>query len=157
MNSMLVFQPVQIEAAATIGTDALKAQSIERDRAAVSSMDLQFQAATKANDYRAIDHILHKDYVLVLGSGKVISRQSLIDEARAAQTHYQIQDEEPGSQTVRMFGDTAVVTAKLWIKGEAAGKLFDRKIWFSDVYLRTADGWRYAFAQTSGPLPPVSD
>lgn len=26
-------------------------------------------------------------------------------------------------------------------------------LWFSDVYVRTASGWRYVFGQASLPLP----
>ena len=53
-----------------------------------------------------------------------------------------------------MWGDTAVVTAKLWLKGTSDGKAFDRKLWFSDTYVRTKAGWRYAFGQASLRLPP---
>ena len=67
---------------------------------------------------------------------------------------YEIQDEEPGSQTVRMYGpDTGVVTAKLRLKYVTGGKAFDRTLWFSDTYVRTPDGWRYAFGQASLALP----
>ena len=65
------------------------------------------------------------------------------------------QDEEPGTQKVRIWGDTAVVTAKLWLKGTREGKAFARKLWFSDTYVRTPKGWRYAFGQASLSLPPA--
>ena len=55
------------------------------------------------------------------------------------------------SKTVRVFGDTAVVTAFLWIAYEADGKPVERKLWFSDTYVRTPTGWRYAFGQASKP------
>ena len=42
-------------------------------------------------------------------------------------------------------GDTAVVTARLWVKGVSSGRAFNRRLWFSDTYVRTGDGWRYAF------------
>jgi hypothetical protein len=32
-------------------------------------------------------------------------------------------------------------------------KPFDRKLWFSDTYVRTKTGWRYAFGQASLSLP----
>jgi hypothetical protein len=48
-----------------------------------------------------------------------------------------------------------VVTAKLWLKYVADGKTVDRKLWFSDTYVRTASGWRYAFGQSSLSLPPT--
>jgi hypothetical protein len=99
--------------------------------------------------------ILHPDMILVIGSGAVITRDDLLREARAGSIAYEIQDEAPGSQTVRLYGDTAVVTAKLHLKYVAGGKPSDRTLWFSDTYVRTRDGWRYAFGQASLALPPA--
>jgi len=48
------------------------------------------------------------------------------------------------------------VTALLWIKGVAAGKSLDYKLWFSDTYVRTPAGWRYVFGQASLPLPKAA-
>jgi ketosteroid isomerase-like protein len=64
--------------------------------------------------------------------------------------------EEPGTQKVRVWGDTAVVTAKLWLKGTSGGKAIDKKLWFSDTYVRTPQGWKYAFAQSSMDLPKTA-
>jgi hypothetical protein len=66
---------------------------------------------------------------------------------------YEHQEEDPGTQTVRVSGDTAVVTARLWVKGVTRNAPFDRRLWFSDVYVRTPQGWRYFFGQASLPLP----
>jgi len=52
---------------------------------------------------------------------------------------------------VRVWGDTAVVTAKLWIKCIDAGQVSEDKIWFSDTYVRTRSGWRYVFGMASNP------
>ena len=76
-----------------------------------------------------------------------------LEEARQKQTIYERQEEEEGSQTVRVWGDTAVVTALLWIKGVRGGSPIDYRLWFSDTYIRTPKGWRYAFGQASLPLP----
>lgn len=55
---------------------------------------------------------------------------------------------------VRLYGeDTAIVTALLWLKGTGPAGPFDRRLWFSDTYVRTAEGWRYAFGQASINLP----
>jgi ketosteroid isomerase-like protein len=124
------------------------------DSATVSKLDVAYQAAVKRNDADAMANILDENFVLVVGSGAVFSRDNLLQGARNKDVIYEKQDEEPGSQTVRLYGDTAVVTAKLWLKGTAAGKPFERKLWFSDTYVRRPDGWRYAFGQASLPLPP---
>ena len=123
------------------------------DEQAVAGLDTEFQAAVKRNDFATMDRILHEEFVLVLGDGRTESRQQLIDEARERRIIYEQQDEEAGTQTVRVWGDTAVVTAKLWIKGTKAGVSFDRTLWFSDTYVRTPSGWRYVFGQASIPLP----
>jgi hypothetical protein len=50
------------------------------------------------------------------GRGAVLSKADLLDSARKKEATYERQDEEPGTQKVRVWGDTVVVTAVLWIK-----------------------------------------
>jgi hypothetical protein len=122
------------------------------DAQIVAALDTEYQAAVEKNDWRTMDRILHRDFTLVVGSGKSFTRAELIESARHPQRTYEKQVEMPNSQTVRTFGDdTAVVTALLWLKGTntAEGKEFDYKLWFSDTYVRTLEGWRYAFGQAS--------
>jgi ketosteroid isomerase-like protein len=127
--------------------------SPEDDAKTVAALDMKYQAAVKANDATIMDQILADDFVLVTGRGKVFSKADLLDSARKKEVTYERQDEEPGSQKVRVWGDTAVVTALLWIKSMQEGKLADYKLWFSDTYVRTPTGWRYVFGQASLPLP----
>jgi hypothetical protein len=78
----------------------------------------------------------------------------LLEEARNKLIAYEQQDEDPGTQTVRVWDDTAIVTARLWVKGvRQDGTVFDRRVWFSDTYVRTPQGWRYFFGQVSLQLP----
>ena len=141
-------------AASAMTVLAVMTPALADDARIVADLDTRFQYATKINDAATIDEILHDDMLLVIGRGTVVTKQQLVDAARAATTSYEQQDEEPGSQTVRLFGpDTAVVTAKLWLKGETGGQAFDRKLWFSDTYVRTPKGWKYAFGQSSIALP----
>lgn len=122
------------------------------DAETVARLDLDYQSAVKRNDADTMDRILHPHFTLVLGDGRIVTRSELLDSARRREIEYEIQDEDPGTQTVRLWQDTAVVTARLWIKGKMAGKNFERRLWFSDTYVRTPSGWRYAFAQASLPL-----
>jgi ketosteroid isomerase-like protein len=130
--------------------------STELDAQDVAALDLAFQAAVKRNDADAIDAILHPQMIMVLGNGTVKTRDEIIAGARQGATAFEIQDEDPGTQAVRVWGDTAVVTARLWIKGSRNDETFDRTLWFSDTYVRTPGGWKYAFAQVSLPLPDRS-
>lgn len=125
----------------------------ERDAATVAALDTQYQAAVKVNDYATMERVLGKNFVLVIGTGRVYTRADLIGGARNATRKWEHQEEVDGSRTVRVWGDTAVVTAKLWIKGTFEGRPLDAKLWFSDTYVRTPSGWKYVFGQASNPLP----
>jgi ketosteroid isomerase-like protein len=127
--------------------------SSDQDAQTVAALDTKYQAAVKSNDAVTMDQILADDFVLVTGRGKVSSKADLTESARKKEVTYERQDEEPGTQKVRVWGDTAVVTALLWIKAEQGGKPVDYKLWFSDTYVRTPAGWRYVFGQASLPLP----
>lgn len=127
--------------------------SPEEDRRAVAALDIEYQAAVKRNDADTMARILADDFILVLGNGTVVDRAELLEEARSGRIQYERQDEEPGTQIVRVWGDTAVITALLWLRGTNQGQTFERRLWFSDTYVRTPTGWRYAFGQASLPLP----
>lgn len=132
------------------------AQASESDDiAAVAALDTQYQAAVKANDAAGMAKILADDFILVIGNGTVSTKADLLKEAEDRIREYTRQ--EDSEQTVRVWGDTAVVTAKLWMQGTSKeGKRFDYRLWFSDTYVRTKDGWRYVFGQASLPLPKSS-
>ena len=127
----------------------------ETDRRTVAALDIAYQAAVERNDADGMDAILHDDMILIVGVGTVVTRDDLIRSARDKAVTWERQVEDEGTQTVRLYGkDTAVVTARLWLKGTRKnGQSFDRRLWFSDTYVRTPQGWKYAFAQASMDLP----
>lgn len=130
--------------AAIAGTD---------DAAAVAALDTEYQAAVERNDAATMGRILHDEFTLVLGDGRAFDKAALLASANGDFV-YEIQAEEPGTQKVRVTGDTAVVTALLRLKGSHQGRAFDRRLWFSDTYVRTPQGWKYFFGQASLALPP---
>ena len=129
-------------------------RSVEIDRQAVAALDTEYQAAVGRNDDVTMARIHHEDMYLVLTNGTVLTGKQLEQRARDKASVYERQVEVDDSQVVRVWGDTAVVTAKLWLKGtRSTGEAFDYKLWFSDTYVRTPTGWRYAFGQAGAPLP----
>ena len=130
--------------------------SPDQDRANVAALDTAYQAAVERNDAEAMGAILADDMILVVGAGTVYTREQLLESARNQDAIYEHQSEDAGTQTVRLYGeDIAIVTARLWLKGQyrESGQSFDRTLWFSDTYVRTPQGWRYAFGQASIALP----
>jgi len=123
------------------------------DERIVAQLDRDYQHAVKTNDAATIARIHADDMILVTGRGKVFSGKDIEERARKAVAKYEQQDEVEGSQKVRVWGDTAVVTALLWLKGAEGDRAFDYKLWFSDTYVRIDGRWRYAFGQASLALP----
>lgn len=121
------------------------------DERTVAALDTEYQAAVKNNDAATMSRILADDFVVVTGSGTTYTKADLLQMARTERIHYEHQEEK--EQTVRVWGDTAVVTAKLWAKGVDQGKAFEFFVYFSDTYVRTPGGWRYVHGQASLPLP----
>jgi len=134
----------------TIGPRSRAASSADSEKA-VAALDTDYQAAVKANDVATMDRILADDFVLVTGVGKTYTKADLLEQARNRRVAYEHQ--EDSAQKVRVWGDTAVVTALLRVKGTEDAKPFDYKLWFSDTYVRTKHGWRYVFGQASTRLP----
>jgi ketosteroid isomerase-like protein len=123
------------------------------DAKAVAALDTEYQAAVERNDAAGMDRILADDFVLVTGIGKTFNKADLLAAARNKEIIYERQVEIDGTQKVRVWGDTAVVTALLWVKGTRKGQgPFDFKLWFSDTYVRTPAGWKYVFGQAAQRL-----
>ena len=137
-----------------MNTTNLAAASADEDKKAVAALDTQYQAAVERNDADTMARIHHDNMILVLSNGTVQTGAFLEKRARDKTYIWEHQVEVDDSQVVRVWGDTAVVTAKLWLKAtKATGEPINFKLWFSDTYVRTPTGWRYFFGQAGAPVP----
>ena len=119
------------------------------DAETVARLDTLYQSAVKANDVEIMDEILADDFVLVTDRGNSLTKADLIKEAKEKRTIYEHQEVEEGTQKVRIWRDTAIVTALLRITGTRDQNPFDYKVWLNQTYVRTPTGWRYVFGQAS--------
>lgn len=149
MNSLLV--SILVFAALLAIPSAETNPPVPDDKKILADLDTEYQLAVKNNDAKTMDRILHDEFALVLGDGRTFSKADLLKFARDKTIEWERQ--EDSQQSVRVWGDTATVTALLWEKGTREGKTVEKKLWFTDVYVRTPKGWRYVFGQASLPLP----
>ncbi|HXC09230.1 MAG TPA: nuclear transport factor 2 family protein [Steroidobacteraceae bacterium] len=141
--------------AGTTGFVSTPVQASEaQDRQTLADLDTKYQKAVEQNDAKTMAEILADDFVLVEGDGKRSTKADLVNDANSGKTHYVHQDDS--ERTVAVFGDTGVVTAKLRATGIEDGVRVDYLQWFTDVYIRTPNGWRYVYAQASLSLPSKS-
>jgi ketosteroid isomerase-like protein len=120
------------------------------DQDTVAALDTEYQLAVKNNDADTMDQILADDFVVAWGDGESHSKAELLNDARTKRVQYE--HNEDTDKTVQVWGDTAVITSKLWVKGVDKGKPFEWHVWFSDTYVRTPSGWRYVHGMASLPL-----
>jgi ketosteroid isomerase-like protein len=121
------------------------------DQKTLAKLDTDYQKAVEQNDTKTMARILADDFILVSGDGTVYTKDDLLKDAASGNTKYEHQVDS--DRTVRVWGDTAVVTAKLWVNGVEDGKQVDYYQWFSDTYVRKPTGWSYVFGQASLALP----
>lgn len=95
------------------------------DRKTVATLDKRYQVAVETKDAVAIARILADDFVLVTGCGKTYTKADMLTDAHGS-TVYEKNDED--SQIVRVWGNPAVVPARLWEKGTANGMRFDHEL-----------------------------
>jgi ketosteroid isomerase-like protein len=120
------------------------------DEKTIAALDSEYQLAVKNNDAGTMARILSDDFILIWGTGQTFAKTDLLSKARAKEIVYE--QNEDTNKTVRVWGNTAVLTSKLWAKGVDGGKSFDWHVWFSDTYVRTPSGWRYVNGFASLPL-----
>jgi ketosteroid isomerase-like protein len=149
---------IKLSVVLIVGTSGLSPVIVQaseaQDRQTLADLDTKYQKAVEQNDAKVMAEILADDFVLVEGDGKRSTKADLVNDAKGGQTHYVHQDDS--MRTVAVFGDTGVVTAKLRATGIEDGVKVAYSQWFTDVYVRTPNGWRYVYAQASLSLPSKS-
>jgi len=122
--------------------DAVLAAQAERIRAMVDA------------DLDALDELLADDLVYHHTTGRVDSKAALIASLAPGGIDYQLI--EPQDSTLRLYGNTAVVTGHAALKVIAAGQTHDLSILFTEVYV-LSDRWRLVSWQSTRLPPPASE
>jgi hypothetical protein len=89
------------------------------------------------------------DYVLITGSGVVKTKAELIAEIEKGAM---MEPYEPAEVTIRGRGSVAIVSGRILQRYNAGGEHVTADLRFSDVWIRTDEGW----VNISGQLSPVS-
>jgi len=98
-------------------------------------------AAWMRTDRATIERILAPEWSVTKATGEVATKSEVLRDAfelgKLTLNSAQVTDVK-----VRIFGDAAVVTGRSIAEGSAAGHTFSVVLRFTDVFVRTSDGWR---------------
>jgi ketosteroid isomerase-like protein len=140
--------PLALAAIATVVVIALLAGRGGGDASAdVLATERAWIEALRANDAPALDAILADDYALTDDRGRRRSKADDLARARAGTLHFDVYDARDLS--VRVWGDTAVVTGLGEVRGTSEGRAFASTFAFTDTFARADGRWRAVAAHVS--------
>lgn len=112
-------------------------------------LDLERQAKDAAvhRDPAFSQRMLADDYVAITPLGQVITKADTVAARKSGQLRYD--SIEISDLIVRVYGNTAVVTARAAVKGTDLGEEFDGSYRFTRVWVRRSGRWQAASYQAT--------
>jgi ketosteroid isomerase-like protein len=109
------------------------------------ALEQQFSRAVVKGDVATLDRLVVADWIIVGPEGKVISKATFFDVVKSgALTHSVMEMDET---RVRVYGDSAVVTARAVTTGTYKGQPFTTRERSTDVFARQQGQWKYVLTQ----------
>ncbi|MFC7447910.1 nuclear transport factor 2 family protein [Rhodococcus daqingensis] len=109
--------------------------------------------AIVSNDAERIAAYMADDWVIASESG-IASRAQFLDLVRSGELTHSAMDRASGAR-VRIYGDTAVFTARVTNTAHDAGQRFDADEWTSDVFVRRDDRWLCVLTHITAAREPA--
>jgi ketosteroid isomerase-like protein len=106
----------------------------------VLELETQAKEAALHNDVSFAGRTLADDYVAIGPLGNVITKNESMLARRQGKLHYDSID--ISEMVVRIYGDTAIVTAKAVVKGSNVGEDFSGPYRFTRVWVKRNGQWQ---------------
>jgi ketosteroid isomerase-like protein len=106
----------------------------------VVDMERQARDATLHRDVDFSQRTLSDDYVAITPLGQVTTKQDSVSVRKSGQLRYETLD--VSDMVVRVFGDTAIVTARADVKGHQLGEDFSGPYRYTRVWVRRNGHWQ---------------
>jgi ketosteroid isomerase-like protein len=115
----------------------------------VRTVGSELVKAVEQGNTAALERLLAKDYVAIDIHGTAIDKRQRLQQFQDAGLSFESVGSE--QQSVRAFGNTAIVTGIYNVKGVANGKPIDGQYRYLDVWVKRDGQWQ-AVATTMTPL-----
>ena len=106
----------------------------------IVDMERQSKEASLRRDSEFSLRTLAEDYVAITPLGQVTTKQETISARRSGQLRYEAMNIT--DMVVRVYGDTAVVTARAEVKGHQLGEDFSGPYRYTRVWVRRNGQWQ---------------
>lgn len=106
----------------------------------IVDMERQAKEASLRRDPDFPQRTLADDYVAITPLGQVTTKKEALSARRSGQLRYDTID--VSDMVVRLYGDTAIVTARADVKGHQLGEDFSGPYRYTRVWVRRAGRWQ---------------
>jgi ketosteroid isomerase-like protein len=106
----------------------------------IVDMERQAREASLRRDPEFPQRTLAEDYVAITPLGQVTTKRDTLSARRSGQLRYDTID--VSDMVVRVYGDTAVVTARADVKGRQLGEDFSGPYRYTRVWVRRTGHWQ---------------
>jgi len=106
----------------------------------IVDMERQAKEASLRRDAEFSLRVLADDYVAITPLGQVTTKQESVSARRSGQLRYESMNVT--DLVVRLYGDTAVVTARADVKGHQLGEDFSGLYRYTRVWVRRNGRWQ---------------
>jgi ketosteroid isomerase-like protein len=111
----------------------------------ILEVEKRFVDAIARNDSEAIERFVADDWIIVNADGGIIEKERFLEVIKSgALTHEMMQSDDI---RVRVYGDSAVVSALTRSKGKFMGQEFTTHERSTDVFVRRDGQWRCVLTQ----------
>jgi hypothetical protein len=106
----------------------------------IVDMERQAKEASLRRDPEFPQRTLAEDYVAITPLGQVTTKQDTVSARKSGQLRYDTIN--ISDMVVRLYGDTAVVTARADVKGHQLGEDFSGPYRYTRVWVRRSGHWQ---------------
>ena len=121
-------------------------QAQTTDEKAVFDTENRRFAAQVSKDVAVLEETLAPDMVYVHSTGVVDNKKSYINAIRSGKSNYTAV--EPQEQTVRLYGNTAIVNGVCAVKMNNDNRPTEFKLRYTSVYLKNSRQWQLVSYQS---------
>ncbi len=108
----------------------------------IVALEQLWNQAYKSGDSKALDSILDDSIVLVNDDGSVQTKAEFLASVKSpAPATSQQQPVSPESFNVHVYGNVAIATGIMRVKGEENGKSYNRRERFVDTWINKRGSW----------------
>lgn len=119
--------------------------SIAHDQETLLKLEKEFEQAVVSNDAAAVGWLLADDSIIVGPDGRIIDKSRFLEVIRSgALSHEKMESQD---MRVRIYDNTAIVTALTTSKGKFMGQEFTSLERATDIFVKQNDRWQCLFTQ----------